>query len=147
MHASNQQALQHRYALQRQLGVEIEVLSPAGIQSWSHLCTDDVLGGIYGYRDGYLNPRGALQGFVERSRELGCIWLQDDVTGFTPQTNQGAAVHTRANGMITTPTLIITTGAWTQRLAALAGIDLPVVPVRRQACYVTLPNCPRRNCP
>ena len=103
------------------------MLSPASIHELvPHLCTDDVLGGIYGYRDGYVNPRGALQGFVERSRELGCIWLQDDVTGFTPQTNQGAAVHTRASGMLTTPTLIITAGAWSQRLAALAGIDLPL---------------------
>ena len=148
MHASNQHALQHRYALQRQLGVEIEVLSPAGVQALvPQLCTDDILGGIYGYRDGYLNPRGALQGFVERSRELGCIWLQDDVTGFTPHTNQGAVVHTRTNGMITTPALVITTGAWTQRLAALAGIDLPVVPVRRQACYVTLANLPTAKLP
>jgi glycine/D-amino acid oxidase-like deaminating enzyme len=148
MHASNQQALQQRYLLQRQLGVDIDVLSPAGIHELvPHLCTDEIVGGIYGYRDGYVNPRGALQGFVERSRELGCTWLQDDVTGFIPQTNQGAVVHTRASGMIITPVLIITTGAWTQRLAALAGIHLPVVPVRRQACYVTLPALPAEKLP
>jgi glycine/D-amino acid oxidase-like deaminating enzyme len=148
MHASNQHALRQRYALQRQLGVEVEVLSPASINELvPHLCTDDIVGGIYGYRDGYLNPRGALQGFVERSQELGCTWLQDDVTGFTPQTNQGAVVHTRANGTLTTPTLLITAGAWTQRLAALAGIPLPVLPVRRQACYVTLPTLPAEKLP
>ena len=39
----------------------------------AHLGLDDITGAIYGRRDGYLNPRGALQGFaVERARELGC---------------------------------------------------------------------------
>jgi hypothetical protein len=27
---------------------------------------------------------GALQGFVERSRELNCTWLQDEVIGSSP---------------------------------------------------------------
>ena len=148
MHASNQSALQRRYELQRQLGVEVERLSPAGIRELIPcLCTDDLLGGIYGYRDGYLNPRGALQGFVERARELGCTWLQDEVTGFALPTGQEATVQTRQSGLLVTPTLVITAGAWTQRLAALAGIDLPVVPVRRQACYVTLPNLPTEKLP
>ena len=105
------------------------MLSPAGVRELvPSLCTDEIVGGIYGWRDGYLNPRGALQGFVERSRELGATWVQDEVTGFTPHTDQGATVHTRHGGTIVTPTLIITAGAWTQRLAALAGIELPVVP-------------------
>jgi FAD-dependent oxidoreductase domain-containing protein 1 len=148
MHASNASALQRRYELQRQLGVEVERLSPAGMRELIPcLCTDDLLGGIYGYRDGYLNPRGALQGFVESARELGCTWLQDEVTGFALPTSQEAIVQTRQSGQLVTPTLVITAGAWTQRLAALAGIDLPVVPVRRQACYVTLPNLPAEKLP
>ena len=69
------------------------------------------------------------------------------MTGFAPHTDQGATVHTRHNGTIVTPTLIITAGAWTQRLAGLAGIELPVVPVRRQACYVTLPKLPANKLP
>src|SRR4030095_6559568 len=105
-----------------------------------HLCVDTGLGGIYGRRDGYLNPRGALQGLVERSRELGCLWLQDEVLLFTPEAGQQSMVHTRRRGAITPPVLVLATGAWTQHLASLAGIALPVLPVRRQACYITLPH-------
>jgi sarcosine oxidase subunit beta len=93
------------------------------------------------------NPRGALQGFGRTPWELGATWVQDEVAGFTPHADQGATVHTRHSGTIVTPTLIITAGAWTQRLAALAGIELPVVPVRRQACYVTLPKLPADKLP
>lgn len=141
LHAQNRAALLQRYELQRRHGVEVESLSPEDVRELvPHLCIDDILGGMYGRRDGYLNPRGALQGFVERSRELGCTWVQDEVTGFAASADQDMTVRTRQRGAISTPNLVIAAGAWTQRLAALAGIDLPVVPVRRQGCYVSLPT-------
>ena len=66
-----------KYAIQRQMGVEVELLSPQQVlELFPHLGLDDIAGATYGRRDGYLNPRGALQGFVERARELGCTWLQ-----------------------------------------------------------------------
>lgn len=140
MHAENQDGLRQKFEIQRQLGVELELLSPEAIRGFlPHLHVDDIVGGIYGPRDGYVNPRGALQGFVEQSRELGCVWLQDEVLDFQPGDRQ-ATVRTRHHGVLTTPQLVIAAGAWTQRLAALADIDLPVQPVRRQGCYVTLPT-------
>jgi glycine/D-amino acid oxidase-like deaminating enzyme len=99
LHASNHDALQRRYEVQRQLGVEVELLSPEEVRELvPHLWVADILGGIYGRRDGYLNPRGALQGFVERSRELGCTWLQDEVSGFTPDAASHAAVQDATTG-------------------------------------------------
>jgi glycine/D-amino acid oxidase-like deaminating enzyme len=141
MHPTTQEALRRRYDLQRQLGVEVTLLSPEDVRELvPHLNVDEITGGVYGYRDGYLNPRGALQGFVERSRELGCTWVQDDVIGFGPAGSQSMSVQLQHRGTMTAPTLVIAAGAWTRQLAALAGIDLPVLPVRRQACYVTLPT-------
>ena len=108
--------------------------------NFPHLCVDDITGAIYGRRDGYLNPRGALQGFVERARELGCTWLQDEVISFHAAPDHTMTVQTHASGIISTPALVMAAGAWAQQLATLAVIDLPVLPVRRQACYVTLPT-------
>ncbi len=140
MHEENQDRLRQKYETQRALGVEIELLSPDAIREFlPHLNVEAIVGGLYGPRDGYLNPRGALQGFVEQSRELGCQWVQDEVLDFQPESGQ-AKVQTRYHGTLTTPQLVISTGAWTQRLAALANIELPVQPVRRQGCYVTLPT-------
>ena len=141
LHASNHEALRQRYERQRRLGVEVEFLAPEDVRELvPHLCVDEIVGGIYGRRDGYLNPRGALQGFVERARELGCTWLQDEVIGFHAAPDQTMTVQTQASGTISTPALVIAAGAWARQLAALAGIDLPVLPVRRQACYATLPT-------
>jgi glycine/D-amino acid oxidase-like deaminating enzyme len=146
--AQNRATLLHKYEVQRRLGVEVEVLSPQQVcELIPEMHVADITGAIYGRRDGYLNPRGALQGFVERSRELGCTWLQDDVIGFTATAGQPLTVQTRASGTLTTAALVIAAGPWTQHLAALAGIELPVWPVRRQACYVTLPAPLRHKWP
>src|SRR2546427_327135 len=102
------------------------------LELFPHLGLDDITGATYGRRDGYLNPRGALQGFVERARELGCTWLQDDVISFTPATGHTYAVQTQASGIITTPALVLATGPWTQQLTTPVGLELPVLPVRRQ---------------
>lgn len=144
----NRDAWFRRYEVQRQLGVEVEMLPPGQVHElFPHLYVGDVSYALFSQRDGYLNPRGALQGFVERSRELNCIWLQDEVIGFTPAAGQMFNVQTRMSGDISTPAVVIVSGAWAQSVAGLAGISLPVRPVRRQACYVTLANPPGYKLP
>jgi glycine/D-amino acid oxidase-like deaminating enzyme len=137
----NQEAWSRRYEVQRHMGVEVEMLPPGQVHElFPHLYVGDVSYALFSRRDGYINPRGALQGFIERSRELHCTWLQDEVIGFKPTSGQIFEVHTRRAGEINTPVLVIVSGAWAHHVAALAGINLPVQPVRRQACYVTLPK-------
>jgi FAD-dependent oxidoreductase domain-containing protein 1 len=144
----NRDAWFRRYEVQRQLGVEVEVLPPGQVhEPFPHLYIGDVSYALFSQRDGYVNPRGALQGFVERSRELNCTWLQDEVIGFAPTSGQTFNVQTRMSGDISTPAVVIVSGAWAQHVAALAGISLPVQPVRRQACYVTLANPPGYKLP
>jgi FAD-dependent oxidoreductase domain-containing protein 1 len=144
----NRDAWFRRYEVQRQLGVEVEVLPPGQVHElFPHLYMGDVSYALFSQRDGYVNPRGALQGFVERSRELNCTWLQDEVIGFAPASGQMFNVQTRMSGDISTPAVVIVSGAWAQHVAGLAGISLPVQPVRRQACYVTLANPPGYKLP
>jgi FAD-dependent oxidoreductase domain-containing protein 1 len=144
----NRDAWFRRYEVQRQLGVEVEMLPPGQVHElFPHLYVGDVSYALFSPRDGYINPRGALQGFVERSRELNCTWLQDEVIGFTPAAGQIFNVQTRMSGDIFTPAVVIVSGAWAQSVAGLAGISLPVQPVRRQACYVTLASPPGYKLP
>jgi glycine/D-amino acid oxidase-like deaminating enzyme len=137
----NQDVWLKKYQLQRQMGVEVEKLASSEVeQLFPHLLVEDVDCALYSPRDGYVYPRGALQGFVERSRELGCRYLQDEVVGFEPTAGATFRVQTQRTGTISTGVLIIVSGAWSEHVARLAGITLPVTPVRRQACYVTLPH-------
>jgi len=137
----NREASLRNYEVQRHLGVEVDMLPPGQVHElFPHLYVGDVSHAVFSRCDGYLNPRGALQGFVERSRELNCTWLQDEVVNFSHSAEGTFMVRTRQGEDISTPTLVIVSGAWAAHVAGLAGIDLPVIPVRRQACYVTLPT-------
>src|SRR5688572_1302159 len=79
----NREASLRNYEVQRQMGVEVDMLPPGQVHDlFPYLYVEDVSHAVYSRRDGYLNPRGTLQGFVERSRELHCTWLQDEVVSF-----------------------------------------------------------------
>jgi glycine/D-amino acid oxidase-like deaminating enzyme len=94
--------------------------------TYARAATPLSLGGIRQLYGVACNIQMALQGFVERSRELHCTWLQDEVVGFTPVSGQTFTVRTRSSGEISTPALVIVSGAWAQQVAGLAGITLPV---------------------
>src|SRR5205823_2680369 len=88
--------------------------------------------------DGWLDPSKVASGFAARAAELGARMLP-----FTPAREllrSGGRVSgvMTAEGPIATPVVVDAAGAWTARVAAAAGIALPLVPVRHQL-FVTEP--------
>lgn len=86
----------------------------------------------YSPRDGFAQPSRVVQAYAEAAQQLGVRICQDteildiDATGGAIR-----AVHTN-RGSIRTCTVICTAGAWSTRLGAMAGVHLPIEPVRRQ---------------
>jgi glycine/D-amino acid oxidase-like deaminating enzyme len=141
-HPSNEAALRARCAAQQAIGVGVEWLRPEDIRRVvPGLTVDGVAGALWTREDGYLSPRGALQGFVERSRELGATWRQDEVVGLQLE-GRHATVRLRGAGAVSTPVVVLAAGAWSRDVAGLAGVELPVHPLRRQACLVKLATPP-----
>ena len=100
----NRDAWLRRYEVQRRMGVEVEMLPPQQVHElFPHLHVGEVAYALFSQRDGYLNLRGALQGFVERSRELHCTWLQDEVVGFTPFRGRHSRSEREAAGIFQRP--------------------------------------------
>ena len=146
-HAAAEAAFRRRCDVQRKIGVAVEWLAPDDIRRVAPaLSLAGVPGALWTAGDGYVSPRGALQGFVERSRELGATWRQDEVVGLELEGGR-ATVRTRHGGAVSTPTVVLAAGAWSRAVAALAGIELPVHPLRRQACLVQLPSPPATRLP
>jgi glycine/D-amino acid oxidase-like deaminating enzyme len=146
-HPANERALRARGAVQRAIGAAVEWLAPEDIRRVvPALSVEGVAGALWSSRDGYVSPRGALQGFVERSRELGVTWRQDGVTGVQLE-GARATVRLGAGDAVSTGHVVLAAGAWSREVAALAGVDLPVHPVRRQACIVQLSHPPSAPLP
>ena len=90
------------------------------------LRTDDVIGGSFCSTDGFVDPYSVMTGFTLRAIDQGAVLIRDArVTGLSHN-----AVET-TQGSIATRTIVNCAGAWSAEVAKMAGIELPVEPLRR----------------
>lgn len=119
--------------LQNSLGVPSRMLTPAEALRLSPLIrTDGLLAAAYSPDDGHCTPEAVVQGYATAARARGArILRHTEVTGIERDGSTVTAVTT-TRGRITTGTVICAAGAWSRAVGALAGVDLPVRPLRRQ---------------
>lgn len=120
-------------AVQNDLGVPSRMISVAEAQRLSPLIgTDGLLAAVYSPTDGHCTPESVVLGFATTARRLGARLVTNcAATGIERDGDRIIAVSTEA-GRIETDTVICAAGAWSREVGAWAGVDLPVVPLRRQ---------------
>lgn len=91
-----------------------------------------VAGGVFCPTDGFIRPMQILSGYTEGARRLGARFSYGaEVTGLRMKGDRIAAVRTR-EGEIACGAVVNAAGAWAAVVAAWAGVELPVHPLRRQ---------------
>jgi sarcosine oxidase subunit beta len=131
-------------ALQNGLGVPSHLLTPDEVAAKAPLLNlAGVIAGVWHAGDGLADPNGVVQGYASAARRLGVqIFTGVEATGIRVEAGRVAAVETPA-GIIAAPAVVNAAGPWAGRVAALAGVDLPIVPLRRQIVVTTpLPGVP-----
>ena len=125
--------------MQHRLGVQTEWLEPAQIGEMAPLLNlEGVLAGTFHARDGLADPNGVTQGYVSGARRLGARLLTDvEVTGIHVEGGRVRGVAT-THGEVATPVVVNAAGPWAGVVGGMAGVDIPIVPVRRQI-VVTAP--------
>lgn len=91
-----------------------------------------VLGGSYCPSDGFIRPLSILEGYREGARRLGVRFRHGAaVTGV--EVRNGRVVAVRAAGEeIAAGALVNAAGPWAAEVGRLAGVEIPVAPLRRQ---------------
>ncbi|MEV1083414.1 FAD-binding oxidoreductase [Streptomyces sp. NPDC050211] len=119
--------------LQNSLGVASRMITPAEAHRLSPLIsTDGLLAAAFSPDDGHCTPESVVHGYATAAREYGArILRHTDVTGIERDGDTITAVRTTL-GSITTDTVICAAGAWSKAVGAMAGVELPVEPLRRQ---------------
>jgi sarcosine oxidase subunit beta len=121
-------------ALQRSLGLDVELLDRAGVRRKApYVRDDDLLGGVFHRRDGYASPADFVAGYEKQARARGVSFL----FGEELLARSGLELRTRT-GSLAAGDVVLAAGAWSGSLGALLGFEVPVRPVRRQ-CLVTEP--------
>ncbi|MDD8027173.1 MAG: FAD-binding oxidoreductase [Acidobacteriota bacterium] len=100
---------------------------------------DDALGGLFGPDDGLADNGSVVQGYISAGSRLGVKALNGvEVTGVRLAGGRVAGVETD-QGPIAAPVVVDAAGAWSGLVGRLAGLDVPVQPVRRQL-FTTTPT-------
>ncbi len=120
-------------ALQNSLDVPSRVVSAAEIAELApEVDVSGIIGGTWCPLDGLVDPNGLLQGYVSNARRLGATLLTGTpAIGIDVIDGSVRRVVTKG-GSIETPTVVIAAGPWSAQIGAMAGIDLPIQPIRRQ---------------
>ena len=130
---SHMDYLQTNQILQKSLGLtQARMVTREEIISIvPQLRADDVLGGSFCPTDGFVDPYSVMVGFTTRACEQGAtLWRSTEVTAIHRNGSGITAVQT-TRGEVSTRVVVNAAGAWAAEVAALAGINLPVEPMRR----------------
>lgn len=132
-------AFQKVVELQRSFGIEVELLKEEEIRKrWPFLNTEDILGGTFHYRDGYAGPNEVVQALASHARRLGVqICQKTEVLDIDVSGGRVKSVTTTA-GRVETPCVVNAAGPYASVVGRMAGVDIPVQPLRRQI-YFTPP--------
>lgn len=132
-------------ALQNAHGVPSRMVSTREIAELApEVDLTGIVGGSWCARDGLVDPNSLLQGYVSSARRMGAALETDaEVTRIDVDNGRVTRVHSRA-GVVETEQVVIAGGAWSAQLGALAGIRIPIQPIRRQI-VVTAPIPNLRN--
>lgn len=134
---------------QKSLGVkDVEIV---GTKAVSEICPilncEDIIGGSFGARDGFINPLAVMNGFTKKALENGAK-IEFETQVFSIETNNEKVVAVETNkGRIECETIVLCSGAWARELAKTAGIDLPVEPQKRQIIWAKSENALPENLP
>jgi sarcosine oxidase, subunit beta len=122
------QALQHSLGLTKAVMVSRDDI----VARVPQLRSDDILGGSFCPTDGFVDPYSVMTGFTTCVVERGArIWRATEVTAIHRDSKGITGVET-SRGPVATRVVVNAAGAWAAQVAALAGVELPVEPLRRQ---------------
>jgi sarcosine oxidase subunit beta len=126
--------------VQKAAGVDtVQFLTPGEIAArWPVIRTDDLIGGAFNPRDGFVDPHEVTMGYINAGRRLGVRQLlETEITGIKKKGSKISGVETTA-GDIECEILINGAGAWCAEIGRMAGVEIPAKPFRR-VLYITTP--------
>ena len=133
--------------MQRSLEVRVDVLTPDDVAKVvPGVSTDGLVGATFGPNDGIADPAGLTEGYATLARRAGVrIQTGTDVRAIRVADDRVTGVTTQ-EGDVSAPVVVNAAGAWAGRLAATAGVRVPLEPIPRHIVVTAgFPGAPERR--
>jgi len=128
-------------AFQRALGVETQLLDrEETLRLIPDLYTEDLMGSSFSPGDGYMDPHSTLQGFIKKAKHLGVRYLYQEVVEILREGNRIEGVKTKDGTRYSSSLIVNAAGPYAGEVGKMAGVEIPVVPVRRMVYLVRPPR-------
>ena len=129
-------SLRRAYELQRSLGVTTEWLAPDEIVARAPLVRAEGLrAGTFHARDGFIDPHGVLAALTAEARSRGATLLTRAEVSAIERSASSYMLATGA-GEVQADWVVDAAGPHAAEVAALAGVGIPVEPVRRNLAFL-----------
>ena len=139
--------LERNVALQRSKGGEVELLSPRELQArFPSMRVDDLGAGALSPRDGWCDPHALLWGFRKKAASEGVAFVQGRVVSMDCGPGAVRSLVLDDGRKVIAKDYVNAVGAWSGEVAAMAGMALPVSPMKRYEHYFT-PGSPMERLP
>jgi sarcosine oxidase subunit beta len=130
---------QRQAAFQRRHGIPVHVVSTDDIRRLvPYVREDDIIGGAYCPTDGYAAPYEVTMGYAAAARRLGVKIHEQRAVSRVLRTGDRVTGVETSRGPIHARAVVNVAGAEGGLVGAMAGVDVPVKPYRRQI-FVTAP--------
>ncbi|MCC6470895.1 MAG: FAD-dependent oxidoreductase [Alphaproteobacteria bacterium] len=131
----------HRYcATANTIGVPFEIVDVKRVKElWPPCDTTGVVGALFHPQDGHVAPADVTMALAKAARGRGAeINRQTKVTGIQQKLSGEWVVRTN-KGDITAEHVVTASGSWARQIAAMVGLDIPVIAVEHQ--YIVTEPC------
>ena len=123
----------HNVKLQNELGVQTQLLSGDEVRKRLPLMKfDDALAGTFHQKDGLVDPSSVVMGYISAAQKMGAqAFTGVEVVGVSLRGENIEEVQTTI-GAVKTRIILNAAGPWAGQIGQMAGVQLPVIPIRRQ---------------
>jgi len=140
--ATNQkdaETFKQNVALQNSLGVQTKLLSGDEVRARLPMMHfEDAIAGTFNHKDGLVDPNSVVAGYISAAQKMGAKAInRTEVTGIRISGDKVEAVET-SQGTIQTRMILNAAGPWSGLIGEMAGVQMPIIPLRRQM-YTTTP--------
>jgi len=120
-------------ALQKSVGCDVEWWTPDEIRKHYPLYfPSGYEGGTFGPQDGHLDAYAMLMGYKAKAKSLEAEYVTDEVIQIVKDRKRVTGVRLASGRNLSSKIVVNCAGAWAARVASMAGVTIPVVPVKRQ---------------
>src|SRR5687767_785749 len=130
--------LEANYEAQRALGCNVVMLDPKALsQRFPSMRVDDLGAGVHSPDDGWCDPHQLLQGFKRKAVHMGVRYVVDEVVGLEVSATAVRSARLASGSVLHAQHFVNAAGAWAGEVGRMAGMALPIAPLRRFEHYFT----------